>query len=306
MCRVASVHAALHTSGWHWGQYPFYSVWFHIFFCQGMGGRWPSTWIQLAWCPWKPLWPPHVSHSHPLYCLATPEVSKAQAASARCVLNTTRDTTNKSVCAMQGVNDFYPGPEFSHCFLSFIEYLNKQNIWESVPSLHTLFPILSLRSLWSHRWHNSSISKPNITVSTSEAHWLCAAEGYVGVCDVFLNVKILFVFNSPYLCLGIHTRVRQQRLAGLSVHFAHLCICMIVQLVRLSALPSNPPPFSFLFVILVDSCHVFEAITPLLRLMRFIFLLAWIRLLAPVCTSCGLWLSIHTLAYVCVSVNLFV
>lgn len=52
----------------------------------------------------------------------------------------------------------------SQCFPSYTEYLNNVNIWGCPVSL---FPLLSVKTLWSHLWHNSSAAKPNITVFTS-------------------------------------------------------------------------------------------------------------------------------------------
>lgn len=130
----------------------------------------------------------------------------------------------------------------SQCFLSFIEYLNKKNIWESVPSPHSVFPLLSLRGLWSHLWHNSSISKPNITVSTSETSRLCSAEGYVGVCDFFFfkcQNSVCFSFTSS-LCFLLRYSCQGKAAGGLHSKYRSACLSVILPICA-SAWPSSIP-----------------------------------------------------------------
>lgn len=179
-CGVASVHAArAQTDG--------IKATVSYFPCGFISsvGEWSSTWIHLAWCLWQPSWPPCFSPFCPPHLRSprqtvpvTPTEKLADAHKACLLSAKLRIYTSNS-------ERFLSRACVSQCFLSFIEYLNKKNIWKRVPSPHSVFPLLSLRGLWSHLWHNSSISKPNITVSTSETSRLCSVEGYVGVCDLF-------------------------------------------------------------------------------------------------------------------------
>ena len=240
------------------------------------GSWWSSTWIQLAWCPRQPQRPPCFSPC--LHPPAPPEVSRHSLLLPGVSNNTNRDAhartepETETVCACAPSTGMRIRGE--RVILILCVYLvslpvlywifeQAEHPW-SVPSLHFLFPLLFLRRLWSH---SSSISKPNITVSTSEAHRLCAGEGYVGACGFFLKCQnsVCFSFLLCFLvglqysfqgkgCGGLHSKISLCLFVCLSVI---LPICASVWLssvpVRLSALPFHPP---LCYSPLVDSCHM--------------------------------------------------
>lgn len=80
-------------------------------------------------------------------------------------------------------------------------------------------------------WHSSSVSKPNITVSTSDMHRLCASWG---VCGFFENVKIQFVFHFHAVSVLVHRYSYQGNAAGACIA-KYQSVC---QSVSLSVFPS--------------------------------------------------------------------
>ncbi len=124
---------------------------------------------------------------------------QAQTASARCVPNTNWDThahTNAcraGVCVPSARVHGHTGSGwFSISCMYFTLFSVLYWIFEqaehlrSVPSPPCLSPLLFLRRLWSHLWHNSSISHSNITVYTSET--------------LFVLVKVMYVYVVFWKC----------------------------------------------------------------------------------------------------------
>lgn len=227
---------------------------------------------------------------------------QAQTASARCVPNTSRDTHARMhtgpecvwvACAqMQRFTRrrFLSYVCISYCFLPFIEYLNKQNILE-LSCRCTLYFLSSSLKDCDHICDIALLSLSQISVSASDTQcwWRLCRCMWVFFVE---NVKILFVFHFYVVAVAVLRYSYQGKAAGACIakyqsaclfvcHFAHLCICLIVQHACQTVCLSIFSPLCYSPGWLLP--HVSEAITPFLRLMLFISLLAWICLMARVC-----------------------
>lgn len=208
------------TCGPHQGRHSIFSMRFHLVrqgtrVCDG---------LQLE-CSWPG------ARSNPCDLLVSPPPSilpschtwglQAQTASTRCVPNTNWGThkciLSLSVCTIHTNAQIYWEWMILILCMYFTLFSVLYWIFEQTEhlrralSLHALFPLLFLRRLWSHLWHNSSISKPNTTVSTFETHRHCAGEGYVYAFFWKMSKFCLFFIFTLFLCLclNIHIKVGQ-------------------------------------------------------------------------------------------------